>query len=334
MRKRALVSQMILVIILLFSFGLMNVGAAERDGLLFKIDCDGFTSRGGAIELTRDNTGVGRETFVVVATDGNGNTVFNPISESFLVGSRLTFPIGASFAWTGQATANPIFLRVYSPAGNGYEEQEIYSVVGACAGLDTVVEQINLPEIIDGTTSPSIMINQDPPRPGSSSPALLNAVPGYVIVTAGQLNIRSGDDIAYTIVGRVPLGAQVAVLGRNENRSWWYVKTGDIVGWLNATEVIIRGDLSDVPVVPVTGTLDRPRFITFSRTHLAVVPVQGSLSVCDIAGNVEYYIVGRTEVSDWFEIEAVCDGVPVTGWVSTEVGAVRNPGEHLIPVTD
>lgn len=334
MRMKTRLSQMALVVILLLSFGLMQVGAAERDGLLMKMDCDGFTSRGGAIELDRDNTGVGREVFVVVATDGNGNTVFNPAAESFLVGSRITFPIGAAFAWTAAPTANPIVIRVYSPAGNGFDEQEIYSVVGACAGLDTVVEEINLPEMYDGTTSPSIWINQDPPRPGSSSPALLNSVPGYVIVTTGQLNIRSGDDIRYTIVGRVPLGASVAVIGRNADWTWYYVKTGDIVGWLNASEVVIRGDLTDVPIVPVMGTLDRPRFVVFSNAWLYAVPVKGSLAVCQIPGNVEYYIAGRTVTADFFEIEATCDGVPVTGWVSTEAGAVRNPGEFLIPVTD
>jgi hypothetical protein len=210
-----------------------------------------------------------------------------------------------------------------------------------CDSLPTVlVEQAleNLGFIIlnvlDGSTSPTVPLNSDPPRPANPSGLAGLGRPGYLIVETGSLNIRSGDSHIYTIVGRVPAGTELIVLGRNANRSWWYVQVADIVGWVNGDLVFIRGDLTSIPEVPVLGERARPTFVLYLPTTLARIPINGALGVCQVPANLDFFVIGRTRQADWYEIEAVCDEVTVSGWVKAEAGALRNPSESFIPVTD
>jgi len=45
-------------------------------------------------------------------------------------------------------------------------------------------------------------------------------------------------------------------------------------------------------------------------------------------------VIGRDIGTDWYEIEAICNGYYVTGWIEADKGAIRNPAEVFIPVTD
>lgn len=311
----------------------LPVQGASREGLVFRIGCEGFVSRGGDIVLNRDNTGAGREQFIITATDGNGNVVYAPSTESFRVGARITLPPGLFYGWTSAPTANPIIVRIYSPAGNELNEQTIYSVIGNCEDLDTVQLEYDFLDVLDGRTSPSVALNSVPPRPNNSPAVNLGRV-GYLIVNTDNLNVRSGDGPEYTVVGIVDGGTQLVVLGRNENRSWWYVQVGEIVGWVTAELTLIRGDLTTIPIVPVVGEISRPSLFLFTSQFLLTLPIEGALTVCEIPGNVDYYIIGRTSNSAWYELEASCGGAVVTGWVPAERGGLRNPAESFIAVTD
>jgi len=310
--------------------------AAVRNELVFRVGCEGFQSRGGDIILNRDNTGQNRERFIIYATDGNGNMIYGPHEEWSYIGSFINLPPGLFFSWSSAPTANPLTVRVISPEGNGEREQWLYTATGSCGNLPTVLIDFYDFEIISSGTSPTVPINADPPRPVGQELSLYDwsGYPGYLITTAGSLNIRSGDNAIYTIVGRVRGGTYLRVLGRNEDRSWWYVQVEDIIGWVNGEHVLIRGDLTDIPVVPVTGEITQPSFFVYSRQTIFTVPIPRAIPVCEVVGNQEYYVLGRDIGTDWYEIEAICGGVYVTGWIEADKGAIRNPAEVFIPVTD
>lgn len=330
LRRSFKVGLTLLVLVVMTGFA----QAGQRNGLVFRMDCDGFISRGGELIFNRDNTGVGREQIVITATDGAGNVIYAPTTESFYVGSQLTLPPGLFFGWTTAPAANPLYVQIYSPAGNGLNLQTIYATVGSCAGLETVVEdEIALNEILDGRTSPSVPLNTTAPRPINPLNSVKNQA-GYLIVNTDNQNIRSGDGPEYTVVAKVDGGTELFVLGRNEARTWWYVQIDDVLGWVLGELTIIRGDLTGVPVVPVTGEIAQPTLFLFATTKLAVLPVEGSLTVCEIPGNLEYYVIGQNVRATWFELEATCNGSTVTGWVLAEAGGLRNPAESFIPVSD
>lgn len=332
MRRSSLLSILILMgLCLVLPF---TAHAAARSRLSFRVGCDGFISRGGEIVLDRDNTAAGREQFVISAVDGHGNWAYAPALESFVVGSRINMTAGLFFKWTAAPTANPITVSVVSPAGNGHAEQVIYTVEGACADVETVTAaDFDILTEVDGRTSPSVALNSVPPR--DTNPTGINTGRwGHLIVNTDNLYIRSGDSHVYTTLGIVDGGTELVVLGRNEARSWWYVQVGSLIGWVRGDLTVIRGDLTAVPVVPVTGELTRPTLYLFANKLLRAVPQADSLSVCELAGDHEYYIVGRTANNLWLQLEATCNDATVYGWVEADKGGIRNPAAVVFPITD
>ncbi len=338
---------LLLVLALLLAAALLPASAASGSFDL-TLTCGGFVSNGSEMLLTRDNTGAFSEAFAISAIDGAGNTIFAPVSDVFFVGGRIVWPAGDSYQWTRVPLYNPLRLRVISLAGNGLPEAIVYEATGSCAGLPSFgridvdaafarERLLALPgeafvlQPADGETAPPVPLNTAPPRP--INPDWLPAgQPGYAIVNTDNLNLRSGDSYRYTVVGIVDGGTPLVVLGRNADRTWWYVQVGGLRGWVNAEFLILRGDLTGIPEVPVLGELTLPSFYLWVDTPLLALPRPGAPALCTVPGRLAYPISGRDAGSNWFELEAACGGVETTGWVLAEQGAVRNPAGVLIPV--
>lgn len=326
MSRRLLV---MLTVLLMLALAL-PASAAERDGLAITVSCTGFTTLGGSLNLNRDNTGAGRERFQIVARDGGGATIYSGQVESFFVGSSLDFPASLTTDFSTAPASNPIIVSVVSAAGNGLAEQVVYSAAGRCVSLPTVeVENV----VVSGVTSPSVAVNVLPPS-GTNSDADIAALPGYALVNTSFLNLRSGDGPEYTIVGRVDGADKLIVLGRNESLSWWFVKAGDVVGWVISDFILLRGDLTDTPVVVPVGEIALPRFFLYSDNVLRATAAAGSEGLCTVAKSLEYEIVGRNADLSQVKVNAVCNNTPVQGWLAVDQGAVRNIGNVAIPVVD
>lgn len=325
--------------------------ASAASGTLdFTLSCAGFESNGSELWLERDNTGALSEAFVVSAIDGAGNTIFEPVSDVFFIGGRILWPEGDAYAWTTAPRYNPLRMRIISLAGNGLEEEIVADVSGACAGLptfgridvDAAFEKQKLLELTgeafvlqpsDGETAPAVPLNTAPPRPINPD-GLAESQPGYAIVNTDNLSLRSGDSPRYSLVGVIDGGTRLAVLGRNADQTWWYVQVGGMRGWVKAEFLILRGDLTGIPEVPVLGELAQPRlYVGFSGNPVYVLPKPGSDVVCTIPGNRDYAIIGRDAGSNWYEIEVTCGLNDVAAWIPAEFGIVRNPGGVFISVT-
>jgi hypothetical protein len=328
-------SRYLLVVVLVFAFVLLTLlpaQAATRSGLSFRLDCDGFTSRGGGIALNRDNTGSGLETITLSAVDGAGNVILSAVSSTAFVGSTLSIPDGLRWNWSAEPAANPLILSVTSIAGNGLAEQVVYQAAGLCSGLPVTEAGADLLALPDGVTSPSVPINATAPRPDGNQ-ELAESQDGYLIVNVDNANVRSGDDARYTVVAIVDGGTSLVALGRNGDGSWWYVQVDEIRGWISNELVIIRGDLSNVPLVPVIGEITRPTL--YIHVVQTVFSEPGGTTLCTIAPNQEYYIAYRTDFEPvWYGIEVTCNGQSVIGWILGEFGSFRNPGAVNIPFAD
>jgi hypothetical protein len=342
-----------LMVLILVSLALgvgLRVLAATGDNVQFSLSCSGFSSSGGDVLLDRDNTGRGREEFVLSAVDGAGNVIFAGLPDSFFVGGTISWVDGGTFGWTFPPRYNPLTLRVISLAGNDLPAQVVHTATGSCTDLPTISldgqggggERPDIIIILDallleGATSPSVPLNTAPPRPANPL-GLAESLPGYAIVATDNLSVRSGDGPEYTLIGIVDGGTTLVVLGRNrfadDTESWWYVQVGNLVGWVNGEYLVFRGDLTWVPEVPVQGELIQPRFFLIRETApLYVSPNFEANGICQLQGNTEYLVVGRDTNIVWYEIEADCNGTTVTGWIPAYLGAIRNPAALFIPVT-
>ena len=159
---------------------------------------------------------------------------------------------------------------------------------------------------------------------------------GFLIVNVSHLNMRSGDGPGYTVVKVVDGGNRLDILGRNADRSWWFVEHNGARGWVNNVHVVVRGNLTDVPLVQSAGTLIQPSlYIGYDGNGLfGSLPHNGEW-VCTLPGKSEHPIVGRSEGSNWYQIEATCkDGTEIVGWIQADRGIVRNPAGTFIPITN
>jgi uncharacterized protein YgiM (DUF1202 family) len=324
-----------------------QASAADSSDVSFTLGCGGFSS-GGEILLNRDNTGSRQETFSMSANDGAGNVIFAGQPDSFFVGGTVSWADGGTFGWTRAPQFNPLTLRVVSLAGNGLPAEVVHVTVGSCPDLPTISVASEFgqgggfpvvldPRLLEGETSAAVPLNTAPPRPENPL-GLAEALPGYAIVNTDNLSVRSGDGPEYTLVAIVDGGTQLVVLGRNgvggDAETWWYVQVGDVVGWVNGQFLYFRGDLSQVPEVPVRGDLIQPRFLLIrEEAPLYATPSFVASGICTLQGGLEYQVVGRDQNIVWYEIVADCNGATVTGWIPAYLGAIRNPAALFIPVT-
>lgn len=308
------------------------VSAAERDDASWTVTCDGFRSNGGGFVLTRDNTGLGREELVIYATDGAGKMIFGPVAESFIIGGGLYITDGVTFKWDSAPTANPLTVTVFSSAGNGYVEEPVYQVQGNCDTFPRFLTPIPFPE--NRTISPSVEINE-------SSPLVTNPenigenYEGYLIVNTFRANLRSGDSPEYTVVARVSGGTELIVLGVNEDRTWWLVLVDETRGWIKGELVLVRGDLTNVPIIDpleAQGEILPPRFYLWITSPLYAFASDRGGVICRLEGDLEYVIIGKTGDSSWYLVEAYCGNRWVEGWFPADFGAIRNLGALPIPI--
>ncbi len=347
MRRKYLIPVFVLASLLILQF--MLVDAATNDNLNWSIGCEGFTSVGGGLVMNRDNTGNGFESYTIRAVDGVGNVIFGPLNSASFVGSGVYVVPGTIFNWSINPIANPLTVTVTSDAGNRLPAQTVYTVTGRCEGIGTAptptpappVESVfealfggrSAEEILELlTVSPSVPLNANPPRPSNRGETLRGTGTNYVIVDRLTVNLRSGAGPQYTIVGRVDGGAELFVIGRNEERSWWFVEIDGVRGWVNNTLVLIVGDMTNIPVVPSEGEIFPPRLYVYRTQPVLLSPREGAPVVCEIAGDLEYVIIGQTRNGEWLALETECNGGPVVVWIPTASGAVRNSGDLLIPV--
>jgi len=322
------------MLLALLSLPALAMGA-DNEGLALTVGCEGFTSNGGALRLTRDNTGDERETFVVSAVDGAGQVVYAPLSSSFVVGGRVSFGSGTLYRWTAAPTANPITLTISSTAGNGLSEVNVVSISGSCATLSTVQSGVALPGVDGALVSPSVPLGAPVPVPMTDS-VQIERLPAYAIANAEALNLRSGPSTKYTIVAVIRGGTRAAVLGRNDEGTWWLLDVNGVRGWAINDLIYLRGKgLIDVPEVNIPGEIQRPTFVTFLPRFVYQIPNTLNIHYVCTAPKGEYYLVGRDKANLFYQIETQCeDGRAVTAWVEAENGAVRNPAGLVFPVTE
>ncbi len=150
-----------------------------------------------------------------------------------------------------------------------------------------------------------------------------------VIVNTSFLNVRSGPGAIYSIVGTLPGGVELAVIGRNGDATWWQVQSPYGAGWVYAEFVIPRGDFRAVPVVRVTAaSFARPTAaVTGTPATVYIAPdTMASILGLALMGS-DMPITGKTGDGLWWQIETNVG----LGWVLQEAVALRGDAS-LVPV--
>lgn len=180
--------------------------------------------------------------------------------------------------------------------------------------------------------SASVGVNELLPASTNADVTLLG-LPGYAIVNVPFVNMRSGDSQEFTKVGILEGGDELIILGRNDSTTWWYVQSGELKGWVLATLLFLRGDLTDVPVVETVGDIIPATLAVPYTGNVLYNGLQStSVVICQLQGDISFFIKGISFNDSYYYIEGIClDGTVQDGWIAADRGFVRNPAGVRIP---
>ncbi len=149
-----------------------------------------------------------------------------------------------------------------------------------------------------------------------------------VIVNTAFLNVRSGPGAIYSIIGTLPGGTELGVIGRNRDATWWQVQSVFGIGWVSAEFVIPRGDFRAVPVVQVSGAVIMPRAAVIGNPVNVYVAPDGTAALLGLAlFGSELPIAGKSPDGTWWQVETNVG----LGWVKQEDVALRGDAS-VVPV--
>lgn len=189
-------------------------------------------------------------------------------------------------------------------------------------------------ELID--RSPATPINQPIPQPDNVI-GVAETQEGYLVVTTLNANLRSCDQPTCSRVGIVNSSDFLVALGTNGesgDRLWWYVQAGDVRGWIWGDLVVVRGDLTNLPIIATEGEPAQATvYIGYTGNPIYNVLGESAQAICSVQASDNYPLLGRNFDTTWVFIEAQCtDGTTVQGWMNANNVAIRNTGEVFVPI--
>jgi len=149
-------------------------------------------------------------------------------------------------------------------------------------------------------------------------------------------NVRSGDNVYFSVVGFLTRGSSASVIGISSSGSgWYYIQLSDgTKGWIAPNVVVKSGDFSNVPVVTPPPAL--PAFTPTATPGLIVngIALAPAVPVCGQTFNVSVNVTnpGKTpSLADKVYVQDVSQAGTVA---ASGVGAIPaiNPGANYVVV--
>lgn len=143
----------------------------------------------------------------------------------------------------------------------------------------------------DESTSTSASEPDATPEPSQPTNTLTTHEP---LVTAGEnnVNIRSGPGTDYEVVGSLPAGQSLEIIGRNADSTWWQVSTPNGTGWLAASVTTVSNVDENIPLAEVP-PLPTPELVAPASGNLQeaqVINVVDGDTIDVLIGGIEYRV--------------------------------------------
>ena len=141
------------------------------------------------------------------------------------------------------------------------------------------------------------------------------------VVATGQLNIRSGRGIEYSVVTSTFSGQPLVVFGKSGFNTWVQVRAANgSVGWVNSTYITMDVPLNNLPVVgggttttPPTGQVPAVGVVNTGAVNVRSGPGYGYPIITIAYQGYTFTLLGRTADNAWVKTQMV-DGTQ--GWVN------------------
>ena len=159
---------------------------------------------------------------------------------------------------TGTVTASHLNVRSEPNPSSAIltkiRRKQVYTVVGRNA--DSSWWQIDVNGTVGWVNGVYFRVSNGQGVLGTAASTNPNVSPpaatGVTATPYTNVNMRSGPGTGTALVGRVPQGTAVSVVGRNGANTWWQVNNGQVIGWISASFAPLQTG-TDVGAIPVTG---------------------------------------------------------------------------------
>jgi uncharacterized protein YgiM (DUF1202 family) len=152
--------------------------------------------------------------------------------------------------------------------------------------------------------------------------------PTAVVVNAPRVNVRSDAGAGFPIIGSVPQGEIVELLGRNKYATWAQVRTaGGLVGWMSTYYLDRASGFNDLPIVTgyvAQGLVNRNEILNVRQGPGLTYPVVGTVRFGDYVN-----LLGRNDDSSWLYIQKNA----LTGWIASAEVEATVP-RYTLPITN
>jgi len=144
-------------------------------------------------------------------------------------------PGGLELAVIGRAP-DDVWLLVSGSFGQGWVNTELILFRGAYTTVPLIADAYNQAAPSAGQGGGTVVQGQ-------------TVTGNRLIINAGNLNVRSGPSVGYSVITSLPGGTEVSVLGRATDGVWFFVAGNFGQGWVNVEFTLFRGDYGSVPVI-------------------------------------------------------------------------------------
>ena len=160
---------------------------------------------------------------------------------------------------------------------------------------------------------------------------------GPVTATANlTMNIRNGPSTNHAVIGYVPGGETVSVVGRADDSQWIDINRNGVQGWIAGWLCTIHGDLTSLPVTGHTGTamvtggsaeamVDAQSSVTAIsgyQLNMRASPDLASQTIAQIPANTVLTATGRDFGFNWLYVSYNGTQGWIARWLVTTTGYV------------
>lgn len=185
----------------------------------------------------------------------------------------------------------------------------------------------------------------DVSTPGPTATATVTGLPAIppgaltaTVIRASILNVRDSPSLAGGILGRMRRGETYAVIGRNENATWFVLQLGGFQGWVYGYYLYVNGNEFNPPIMSATSVFGIPAGFTDTgvlvQTH-AAMRLRGFPNIyTPQTGRIPWGsflpVAGRTAYGDWYQV--LWKGT--IGWVYTGFLTIEQGDFADIPIIE
>jgi uncharacterized protein YraI len=156
------------------------------------------------------------------------------------------------------------------------------------------------------------------------------------VIRAAVLNVRDAPSLGGNVIGRILRGQTYAVVGRNQDATWFVLQLGGYQGWVYGYYLFVNGNEFNPPVMSATSIFGVPPEFndtgvlvqTHAAMRLRAEPNIYSPQTGRITWGSFLPVSGRTAYGDWYQV--LWKGT--IGWVYTGFLTIEQGEFADIPV--